>query len=183
MKTFPHSKIQDLLLKLEGFQYARSLDLNMGYYYIELNPYAKQLCIIVLPWGIYKYQCLPTGLCNSPDIFQEKMYCLMADLEYVQAYIDDLLIITKGTYLAHLQKLATVLTRLQQAGLKVNAKKSWFAQQELEYLGYWITRNGIQPAQEKVAAIQNISAPTKKEGTRSLYQNGKLLLRHLDQTI
>jgi Reverse transcriptase (RNA-dependent DNA polymerase) len=71
----------------------------------------------------------------------------MADLEYVQAYIDDLLIITKGTYLEHLQKLATIFTWLQQEGLKVNAKKSWFAQLELEYLGYWITRNGIQPAQ------------------------------------
>jgi Reverse transcriptase (RNA-dependent DNA polymerase) len=103
------------------------------------------------------------GLCNSPDIFQEKMSCLMVDLEYVRAYIDDLLIITKVTYLVHLQKLATVLTRLQQAGLKVNANKSWFTQEELEYLGYWITRNGIQPAQEKVAAIQNISAPKKKE--------------------
>jgi hypothetical protein len=68
------------------------------------------------------------------------------------------------------------LTWLQQAGLKVNANKSWFAQEELEYLGYWITRNRIQPAQEKVAAIQNISAPTKKEGTTSIYQNGKLLL-------
>jgi Reverse transcriptase (RNA-dependent DNA polymerase) len=149
-------------LKLEGFQYATLLDLNMGYYYIELSPYAKQLCTIVLPWGKYKYQCLPMGLCNSPDIFQEKMICLMADLEYVREYIYDLLIITKGTYLAHLQKLATALTWLQQAGLKVNANKSWFAQEELEYLGYWITRNRIQPAQEKVAAIQNISAPTKK---------------------
>jgi hypothetical protein len=48
----------------------------------------------------------------------------------VRAYIDDLLIITKGTYLEHLKKLATVLTRLQQAGLKVNANKSWFAQEE-----------------------------------------------------
>jgi hypothetical protein len=107
----------------------------------------------------------------------------MADLEYVRAYIDDLLIITNGTYLEHLQMLATLLTWLQQAGLKVNTNKSWFAQEELEYLGYWITRNGIQPAQEKVAAIQNISAPTKKEGTMSLYWNGKLLLRHVDQTI
>jgi Reverse transcriptase (RNA-dependent DNA polymerase) len=119
-------------LKLEGFQYATSLDLNMGYYHIELSPHAKQLYTIVLPWGKYEYQCLPMGLCNSPDIFQEKMSCLIAHLEYVQAYIHDLLLITKGTYLEHLQRLATVLTRLQQAGLKVNANKSWFAQEELE---------------------------------------------------
>jgi Reverse transcriptase (RNA-dependent DNA polymerase) len=123
----------------------------MGYYHIELSPHAKQLCTIVLPWGKYEYQRLPMGFCNSPDIFQEKMSCLMDDLEYVRADIDDLLIITKGTYLEHQQKLATILKWLQQAGLKVNANKSWFAQEELEYLGYWIIRNGIQPAQEKVA--------------------------------
>ena len=72
-KPFPIPKIQDMLLKLEGFQYATSLDLNMGYYHIELSPDSKKLCTIVLPWGKYEYQRLPMGLCNSPDIFQEKM--------------------------------------------------------------------------------------------------------------
>ena len=122
-KPFPLPKIQDLLLKLEGFQFATSLDLNMGYYHIELSPESKKLCTIVLPWGKYEYQRLPMGLCNSPDIFQEKMNTLMGDLEYVRAYIDDLLILTKGTFLDHLQKLSEVFLRLQQAGLKVNAKE------------------------------------------------------------
>jgi hypothetical protein len=46
-KPFPIPKIQDLLLKLEGFQYATSLDLNMGYYHIELSPDSKRLCTSV----------------------------------------------------------------------------------------------------------------------------------------
>ena len=104
------------------------------------------------------------GLCNSPDIFQEKMSSLMEDLEFVRAYIDDLLIITNGTYEDHMVKLDSVLTRLRDAGLKVNIKKSFFAQEKLEYLGYWITREGIQPVAKKVLAIANIAAPkTKKE--------------------
>ena len=96
-KPYPIPKIQDLMLKLEGFQYATSLDLNMGYYHIELCPDSKKLCTIVLPFGKYEYQRLPMGLCNSPDIFQEKMSTLMQDLEYVRAYIDDLLILTSST--------------------------------------------------------------------------------------
>ena len=71
-KPYPIPHIQDLLLKLEGFQYATSLDLNMGYYHIELHPDSRKLCTIVLPWGKYEYIKLPMGLCNSPDIFQEK---------------------------------------------------------------------------------------------------------------
>ena len=82
-KPFPIPKIQDLLLKLEGFQHAISLDLYMGYYHIELMPFSKRLCTIVMPWGKYKYQCLPMGLCNSPNIFQEHMFELFSDLEYV----------------------------------------------------------------------------------------------------
>ena len=54
-KPYPIPKIQDLLLKLEGFQYGTSLDLNMGYYHIELSPNSKKLCTIVLPWGKYEY--------------------------------------------------------------------------------------------------------------------------------
>ena len=53
-KPYPIPKIQDLLLKLEGFKYATSLDLNMRYYHISLCPDSKQLCTIMLPWGKYE---------------------------------------------------------------------------------------------------------------------------------
>ena len=115
------------MLKLEGFTYGTSLDLNTGYYHIALDPNSRKLCTIILPWGKYEYQRLPMGLCNSPDIFQEKMCSLFADLEHVRAYIDDLLIISNSTYSDHLDKLDKVLHRVEKAGLKVNANKSFFA--------------------------------------------------------
>ena len=62
------------------------------------------------------------GLCTSVDLFQEKMSDLMLDLEYVRAYIDDILYITKGDWNDHLSKLEKVFLRLREAGLKVNAK-------------------------------------------------------------
>jgi hypothetical protein len=164
---FPLPKIQDLLLKMEGFTYATALDLNMGYYHIRLDAASKRLCTLVFPWGKYEMQCLPMGLCNSPDIFQEKMSELMDGLDYVRAYIDDLLIISKGTYDDHLADVDKVLQRLTDAGLKVNAKKSTFAHIELEYLGYWITRQGIQPQQNKIKALLKIAAPTNKTQLRS----------------
>ena len=56
------------------------------------------------------------GLCNSPDIFQEKMNELFAGFNYVRAYIDDLLIITKGSFEEHLKQLDTVLEKFETAG-------------------------------------------------------------------
>src|SRR6478672_6437825 len=122
----------------------------MGYYHIKLTPNASRLCTVVLPWGKYEYLRLPMGLCNSPDIFQEKMSELMVGLEFARAYLDDLLLISKGDLDVHLDQLEQALTRLSEAGLKINATKSSFCQAELEYLGYWITRHGIRPVAKKV---------------------------------
>ena len=69
-QPYPIPKIQDLLLRLEGFRYGTTLDLNMGYYHIELSAKSKELCTIVTQWGKYDYQRLTMGMCNSPDIFQ-----------------------------------------------------------------------------------------------------------------
>ncbi len=166
-KPYPIPRIQDMLQKLEGFSYASSIDLNMGYYHIALSTDASKLCTIVLPWGKYEYLKLPQGLCNSPDIFQEKMGELFEGFDEVRAYIDDVLLVTKGTYEEHLEKLHLVLDRLRKVGLKVNVDKSSFCTGELEYLGYWITREGIQPLPDKVKAIQLIAEPTNRKQLRS----------------
>ena len=66
-------KIREIILNLEGFQYTMSLDLNMGYYHIRLSKEVRNLCNIILPWVKYKYKRLSMGVCNSPEIFEEKM--------------------------------------------------------------------------------------------------------------
>ena len=115
----------------------------MGYYHILLTPNASRLGTVVLPWGKYEYLRLPMGICISPDIFQEKMSKLMMGSEFVRAYLNNLLFITKGDLDEHLDQLKQALTRLSEVDLKINASKSLFCQTELEYLGYWMTRNGI----------------------------------------
>ena len=73
------------------------------------------------------------GYAGSADIFQAEMMDLMESLEYVRAYIDDLLVITRGTLEDHLNKLGEVLRRLRDAGLKVNALKSFFCTHKIGY--------------------------------------------------
>jgi hypothetical protein len=107
------------------------------------------------------------GLCNSPDIFQEKMSELMGGLEFCQAYIDNLLVVSKHSFETHLSHLEQVLTRLAEAGLKINATKSKFCCDELEYLGYLINREGVRPTMKKVEAIKKIATPTTRKQLRS----------------
>ena len=111
-KPFPIPKIQDMLLNLGGFTYASSLDLNMGYYHIELSPGAKHLCTILLPQGKYEYQKLPMGVCNSTNIFQEKTSKPFYGFNIVRVYNDDVLIINRNNFEDRLKYLDRFLQRL-----------------------------------------------------------------------
>jgi hypothetical protein len=85
---------------------------------------------------------------------------LMESSEYVRAYLDDLLCISKLSLDDHLEKLEEVLRQLCGAGLKFNAAKSTFCTLEIEYLGHVLTRDGIKPQSNKVQAILAIRPPT-----------------------
>jgi hypothetical protein len=69
---------------------------------------------------------------------------------------------SSSTFEEHLGRHELVFSRLSKTGLKIDAKKSCFAISEVEYLGYWITRDGIQPLPKKVATIQRIAPPTTR---------------------
>jgi hypothetical protein len=111
-------------------------------------------------------QEITNGNCRFSRQFQERMSELMESLEFVRAYLDDLLCISKLSLEDHLDKLEVVLRRFGDAGLKVNAAKSTFCALDIEYLGYVLTRDGIKPQSNKVQAILAIKPPT---GVRQLW--------------
>lgn len=159
-------RIEDLLQRLQGFKYATAIDLSMGYYHIPLDEESQKLCTTILPWGKYRYKRLPMGIKNSPDIFQSIMSDLLGDLDFAMTYIDDILITSNGSFEDHMEKLSLVLLRLQRVGFRANVRKCFFAKPELEYLGYWITRKGMQPQPKKVEAIMRIKEPTTRRQLR-----------------
>ena len=117
-KPYPLPKISDTLQQLEGFQYATSLDMNMGYYHLKLTPEASEMCTIVTEFGKYRYKRLPMGVSCSPDIFQSKIYDLLGDIEGTKAYIDDILVVNKGSFKDHLKQLEEIFRRCQKTNIK-----------------------------------------------------------------
>ena len=156
-------KINEMLLKLEGFQCATSLDLNMGYYHIRLSENASNLCTIILPRGKYQYKRLWMGVANSPESFQQKIHVLFHRFEFILACIDNLLIWTKVDRTDYLQKLKFTINKLKGKVLKCNIEMSFFGQTEMEYLGFWVTRDGVKPINEKVESMTNMASPSSRK--------------------
>ena len=59
-----------------------------------------------------------------------------------------------------------MFTRLQKAGLKVNASKSCFGAHKFDYLDYHVTRDGVMPITKKVEAIQALAVPKTRKQLR-----------------
>jgi hypothetical protein len=138
----------------------------MGYYHIPLDKATQDLCTTVLPWGLYSYQKLPMGVSAAPNIFQGIMTKLLGNLDFIKVYINDILITSNGSYKDHLTKTRMVLKRLASIGFRVNLKKSFFAVDNVEYLGYQLTRKGLSPQPKKVEAIQKLMPPKTKRQLR-----------------
>jgi hypothetical protein len=108
------------------------------------------------------------GVMCAPDIFQDHIYNLMDDIECARTYLDNLLVLSRGSFSEHLDDLEKFLKRLSGANLRVNIRKCTFAADEISYLGYILTRDGIKPHPKTVEAIVNLAQTETRKDVRRL---------------
>ena len=117
--------IQDMLHQCGGMVHATTLDMIMSYYVMNVRKDMWKYLVIILPWGKYVYKKISMGLKISADVFQRELSMLFQDMPYVLVYIDNILVITKGSYKTHLQAINKVLLKLREAGMQLNIDKSF----------------------------------------------------------
>ena len=107
------------------------------------------------------------GLSVMPTEFQKVMDMLLAKFREVFVFIDDILIVTKGTKSEHLDKVREILKTLDDAELQLKAGKCIIAENEIEWLGFKLTNQGILPVNSKVQGITEKLRPTNLKELRS----------------
>ena len=82
----------------------------------------------------------------------------LGHLDYVLVYIDDVIVLRRKdeTEEDHLRKIEVVLSILEEWGFLANLQKCFFMMEEIDYLGYHLTKDGIKPQPKKIKALQRI---------------------------
>ncbi|GBG63460.1 hypothetical protein CBR_g38078 [Chara braunii] len=157
----PLPRIDDLLERLGGAQFFSKLDLKSGYHQLEIRKEDRYKTAFKTRYGHFEWLVMPFGLTNAPATFQAAMtteFRHMLD-RFVLIYLDDIMVYSRSLD-EHVEHLCTVLERLRQAKYKANRDKCEFAQQELEYLGHYVTPQGIRPLADKIEALRVWPEPT-----------------------
>ena len=102
-----------------------------------------------------------------PTEFQKVIDMLLAKFREVFVFIDDFLIVTKGTKDEHLDKVREILKTLDHAELQLKAGKCNFAINKFERLGFKFTEYAISPVNTKVQGITEKLRPTNFKELRS----------------
>lgn len=159
---YPIPPINQLLTKLHGGIVFAKIDLAQAFQQLRVDEEAAVAQTIVTHKGAFKVNRLQFGVSVAPGKFQRLMEELLAGMDSVLPYFDDVLV--KGKSMEDLcNKVRLVLQRFREAGIHVKAEKCVLGAPEVTFLGYVVDQKGIRPTPDKVRAIQEAPVPSNKE--------------------
>lgn len=166
--VYPLMNIEDAMASLAGSKLFTSLDLNKGYWQIEVEEEDKEKTAFVTQDGLYEFNRMPFGLSNAPATFQRTMDVILSGLKWNQClvYLDDVLIFAPSFH-EMINRMERVFSRIRQADMTINPKKCIFACESILYLGHIITPEGSFPDPDKVKAIAAMRRPERVEELKS----------------
>ncbi|RXN37938.1 Retrovirus-related Pol polyprotein from transposon 412 [Labeo rohita] len=152
----PHQA--DCLAALGGNAVFSAMDLTSGFYNIVVSEEDRKFTAFTTPMGLYEFNRLPQGLCNSPASFMRLMTNIFGDQNFLTllCYLDDLLVYASNEEEA-IKRLELVFTRLRAHGLKLAPKKCHFLRRSVKFLGHIIDKTGVATDPDKVSAISAVS--------------------------
>lgn len=165
---YPIPRIEDLLDQLSEAKIFSKLDLQSGYYQVQIDPDDTQKTAFKTRYGLFEFKVMPFGLTNAPATFQKLMNEIFHhELDRsVVVYLDDILVFSNSEE-EHLDHLQNVFKKLSDNNLFVKESKCQFYLKRVEFLGYVVGGGKIEVDKAKIACIERLASPTNLTSVRA----------------
>ena len=127
--SYPLPRIDDCLDALRGAKWFSTVDLQSGYWQVQMDECDKEKTAFVTCRGLYQFRVMAFGLCNAGACFERLMECVLAGLNWqiCLLYLDDVIIFGE-TFDEHLKRLEQVIVKINEHNLKISPSKCSFFQ-------------------------------------------------------
>ena len=162
------SDVQSLIDQIGDKRVFSVCDALSAYHQVGLNPEDRPKTAFRTHLGHYQYTVLGFGLVNSPAVWTTCIQNVLRDLigKDCLVHMDDIIIMST-TKANHADAVRRVLSRLRTHKIYLKARKCKWALEEVEFLGYHISANGIRASDTKTKALTEWPRPTNVATLRS----------------
>ena len=156
------------------------LDMKNAYFQILLTDESKPKTAFSVAGKHYQYKRMVQGLSNSAQCWQRLLTKVLSDMLFKSAivYLDDVLLLSRD-FDEHFGHLTMLFDKFRQARLRMNGKKCKFATDGVQYLGHYISAQGIVPDSSRTEIIINWPRPQNQKQIKSFLGVTGFYRRHV----
>ena len=136
-----------------------SVDAKHGYWQLELSPECQEMTTFLTPWGRYQFLRGSMGLSSTGDEYCRRGDIAIAGLRNVEKVMDDM-IVFDDSFEQHVERVRALLLRCREHSITLNADKFVFAENEVNFVGFTISADGITTDPNKLRAIAEFPTPS-----------------------
>ncbi|RDX71669.1 hypothetical protein CR513_48943, partial [Mucuna pruriens] len=147
---YPLPNIDRLVDSIAGFALLSFMDAYSRYNQIRMHPQDEQKTTFITNDGAFCYRVMPFGLKNAGATYQRLMDKIFQGVmgTDVEVYVDDMVVKSQGVA-EHCEALRRVFRILRKHKLRLNPDKCSFGVRAGKFLGFMLTKRGIEANPEK----------------------------------
>ncbi|KAK2383691.1 hypothetical protein QL285_071117 [Trifolium repens] len=170
--AYPLPSIDKLVDNSSGFKLLSFMDAYSGYNQIKMAEIDKKKTAFMTETGNYYYNVMPFGLKNAGATYQRMMNVFRNEIgNMLEVYMDDMIVKSEeeNDHTIHLRK---VFEQARKYNIRFNPEKCTFGVKAGKFLGFYLTKRGIEANPDKCRAFFDHPTPDSKKSIQTL--NGML---------